>query len=168
MQKKLNVWIALTLCVLLASCASPTPAAPTQAVQAPEATQPAATQASQAGTGDAGLKFTGMVATPQNWTEAEIRAMDTIDVESSNSQGQASTYTGVPLAKLIEAAGVQADATTLVFIGSDGFQAEAALAEVKSCDQCIVSFRNKGGFSMVMPGFPSNLQVKGVVEIQAK
>jgi hypothetical protein len=31
-----------------------------------------------------------------------------------------------------------------------------------------VSFRNQGGFSIVMPGYPGNMQVKGVVEIQVK
>ena len=39
---------------------------------------------------------------------------------------------------------------------------------VQACDDCIVSFRNQGGFSIVMPGFAGNVQVKGVIEIQVK
>ena len=37
-----------------------------------------------------------------------------------------------------------------------------------ACEDCIVSFRNQGGFSIVMPGYSGKLQVKGVVEIQVK
>jgi hypothetical protein len=50
----------------------------------------------------------------------------------------------------------------------DGYTAEVALADVKACQDCIVSFRKQGGFSTVLPGFPGNVQVKGVIEIQAK
>jgi hypothetical protein len=42
------------------------------------------------------------------------------------------------------------------------------LAEIQACTDCIVSFRNNGGFSTVLPGFPNNVQVKGVVEIQVR
>jgi len=37
-----------------------------------------------------------------------------------------------------------------------------------ACTDCIVSFRDQGGFSIVMPNFPGKLQVKGVVEMQVK
>jgi hypothetical protein len=43
-----------------------------------------------------------------------------------------------------------------------------ALAEVQASADCIVSSRNQGGFSTVLPGFPGNVRVKGVVEIQVK
>jgi hypothetical protein len=46
--------------------------------------------------------------------------------------------------------------------------AEAPLADIQACADCIVSFRNQGGFSIVAPGFPGNVQVKGVVEIQVR
>ena len=39
---------------------------------------------------------------------------------------------------------------------------------IEACADCIVSFRNQGGFSIVAPGFPGNVQVKGVIEIQVK
>jgi len=45
---------------------------------------------------------------------------------------------------------------------------EVALADVHACSDCILSFRNQGGFSSVLPGFPGNLQLKGVIEIQVK
>jgi hypothetical protein len=94
--------------------------------------------------------------------------MDTIDAESTNKSGETSTYTGVPIKDLLDKAGVKADATTVVFVADDDYTAEVALAEVQGCADCIVSFRNQGGFSTVLPGFPGSLQVKGVIEIQVK
>jgi hypothetical protein len=94
--------------------------------------------------------------------------MDTIEAESTNKSGETSTYTGVPVNALLDLAGVKSDASTVVFVADDGYAAEVALDEVRACQDCIASFRNKGGFSIVMPGFPGNLQVKGVIEIQVK
>jgi hypothetical protein len=116
----------------------------------------------------AALKITGNVSQEIGWLEEDVRAMETMDAESTNKSGETTTYTGVSINKLLEMAGPAADATTVVFVAEDGYTAEVTLAEVQGCADCIVSFRNQSGFSIVMPGFPSNLQVKGVVEIQVK
>jgi DMSO/TMAO reductase YedYZ molybdopterin-dependent catalytic subunit len=127
--------------------------------------------AGQAGSGipeDAALKITGSVENEIGWTEEKIRSMDTIEAESTNKAGETSTYTGVLISDLLGKAKPNADASTLVFVADDGYTAEAPLADIQSCADCIVSFRNQGGFSIVAPGFAGNVQVKGVVEIQVK
>ena len=125
----------------------------------------------QAGGGipeNAALKITGLVESEIGWTEDKIRSMDTMDAESTNSKGETETYTGVALNDLLGKAGPTSEATTLVLIADDGYSAEVALVEVQACEDCILSFRNQGGFRSVLPGFPGNAQVKGVVEIQVK
>jgi hypothetical protein len=117
---------------------------------------------------NAALKITGSVDKEIGWTEEQVRAMDTIEAESTNKKGETSTYTGVPIKALLDKASVKSDATTVVFVADDDYTAEAALSDVQGCSDCIVSFRDQGGLSIVMPNFPSNLQVKGVVEIQVK
>jgi tungstate transport system substrate-binding protein len=124
------------------------------------------TQASAGG--DVALKVTGKVETEMEWSEETVRAMDTIEAQSTNNKGETSTYTGVPVNALLELAGVQSDAATLVFVADDGYTAKLPLADVQACQDCIVSFRNQGGFSMVMPGFEGSAQVKGVIEIQVQ
>ena len=114
------------------------------------------------------LKITGNVNQEMGWTEEEVRAMDTMDAESTNKSGETETYTGVSLNALLELAGPANDATVVTFVADDGYTAEVTLAEVQGCADCIASFRNQGGFSIVMPGFSSKVQVKGVVEIQVK
>jgi DMSO/TMAO reductase YedYZ molybdopterin-dependent catalytic subunit len=117
---------------------------------------------------NAAFKITGNVKTQVGWTEEKIRSMDTIEAEYTNKEGETQTYTGVRIADLLGKAGPKADATTLVFVADDGYSAEVPLADVVGCTDCIVSFRNQGGFSIVAPGLPGNVQVKGVVEIQVK
>jgi tungstate transport system substrate-binding protein len=118
--------------------------------------------------GDVALKITGNVSQEIGWAEEEVRAMETMEAQSTNKQGETSTYTGVLINSLLEMAEPAADATTVVYVADDGYTAEVTLAEVQACEDCIVSFRNQGGFSIVMPDFPGNLQVKGVIEIQVK
>jgi DMSO/TMAO reductase YedYZ molybdopterin-dependent catalytic subunit len=117
---------------------------------------------------NAALKITGHVETEVGWTEEKIRSMDTIEAESTNKEGETSTYTGVRISDLLSKASPQDGATTVVFVADDGYSAEAPLADIEACADCIVSFRNQGGFSIVAPEFPGNVQVKGVVEIQVK
>ncbi|MBN1582527.1 MAG: substrate-binding domain-containing protein [Anaerolineae bacterium] len=122
----------------------------------------------QAAGGDVALKITGMVEQEMGWTEDQVKAMETMDAESTNKAGEVSTYTGVSIVSLLDLAKPQADAQTVVYVADDGFTGEVPLADVTACADCIISFRNQGGFSVVMPGFPGNVQVKGVVEIQIK
>ncbi|NLS76663.1 MAG: solute-binding protein [Chloroflexi bacterium] len=133
----------------------------------PDSTAWREAQAGAAATG-AALKVTGKVTKEMSWTEAEVKAMPTMEATSTNKEGVASTYTGVSLNALLELAGVQAGTATLVLVADDGFTAEVPLADAQACKDCIVSFRNQGGFSMVMPGMSNKAQVKGVVEIQVK
>lgn len=117
---------------------------------------------------DAALKVTGNVDSEVGWSEKDVRAMNTAQAEFTNKDGETNTYTGVPLNDLLDKAGAKSDATTIVFVADDGFTSEVDLAEVKACADCIVSFRDEGGFTMVMPGFSNKAQVKGVIEIQVK
>jgi len=124
--------------------------------------------AKEAAPAAAALKITGMVDKEMAWSEAEIKAMPTMESERANKEGVMEKYTGVSIAKLLEMANPKADATTIVFVADDGFTAEAPLADIVKCETCIVSFRTQGGFSVVAPDFSSKVQVKGVIEIQVK
>ncbi len=79
-------------------------------------------------------------------------------------------YEGVSLNALLDLAGIQDGAKTLVITASDGFSTEAAsLAEVRACADCLVAFTDTTeSFTMVMPGLSSSAWVKGVVRLEAK
>lgn len=116
----------------------------------------------------AAIVIIGEVNTETGWLEDDIRAMETLDVESENSKGEAETYTGVPVNTLLDLVGVKASATAVVFSNPDGESAEVTLVDMRACSSCILSFRNQGGFSLVAPDFGKNVQIKGVDKIAVK
>jgi len=81
----------------------------------------------------AALKITGKVGKEMGWPEADIRAMKTIDVKSTNNKGEAATYTGVLISDLLALAAPAADAKTIEFVAEDGYKIEAPLADVLAC-----------------------------------
>ncbi|HOA25661.1 MAG TPA: molybdopterin-dependent oxidoreductase [Aggregatilineales bacterium] len=119
-------------------------------------------------TGAQGLSITGMVDNEMSWTEEEVRAMETMEAVGTNNSGEEETYTGVSMNMLLDQAGVQDGATTVVLVGADGYEVEVPLADLRACSDCIVSFRNQGGFSSVLPGFPNNTRVRGLVEMRVQ
>ncbi|MFN2108729.1 MAG: molybdopterin-dependent oxidoreductase [Anaerolineae bacterium] len=148
MRKSLVAVLALVLVIILAACSGTGTTG-----GAPE---------------DAALKITGNVNSEVGWSEEDVRAMDTVQTDFTNKDGETSTYTGVLLNDLLDKAGVKGEATAIVFVADDGYTAEVTLDEVKACTNCIVGFRDEGGFLMVMPDFSNKAQVKGVIEIQVK
>lgn len=95
----------------------------------------------------------------------QLEGMNTIVSEATKKDGSTTEYTGVLVTDLLDAAG--AAGGTVVFIASDGYEAELSLAELEGCVDCIVAFDGEE-LRMVLPGFPSSVQIKGVVEIQVK
>jgi len=94
------------------------------------------------------------------WAEDEIKAMDTMDVETETSQGEMNTYTGVSLNALLDVAEPAADASTLVIIAIDGYLVEVDLAEIRACQDCTLSSPVQGGFRGTFPGFPGSVAVR--------
>lgn len=116
----------------------------------------------------AGLKITGLVGAELAWAEADLKAMEAMDVDYTNKDGETATFNGVSLAALLALAGPKAEATTLIFVADDGYTAELPLADALACEKCIVAFSDDGTLRMVMPDMSSKVNVKGVVEIQVK
>lgn len=166
--------ILVALSLGLAGCqpAAPEVIATVAAATAAPATEAPATAApvnvAPTVAGPIALKVTGNVAKEQGWSEAEVKAMKTLNVQFTNKKGKTETYTGVLITDLLAAAQPNGTAVTVTFVADDGFTADVNLKELSSCTDCIVAFRDKGGFSTVLPSFPGNLQVKGVIEIKVK
>ena len=118
--------------------------------------------------GPIALTITGMVKNEQAWTEAEIQAMETMEAEALNNSGETDTYTGVSVNSLLALADVKNQATAVTFITGDGETLEMPLADLQTCENCILSFRTQGGFSTTFPGFDDLPRLRDVVEIQVK
>jgi hypothetical protein len=131
MKSLWKVLLPLVALGLLASCTSATlPAVP------------AATEAT--------LQTTGSIAGEQTFTAETLRALGTRETACTNKDGETTTYTSVPFTTLLDAVGATADITPLIFAASNGYEAQAMLADVTACDGCIVAFQDQGGFRVVL------------------
>jgi len=148
----------LMLALLLVGCST----------AAPEEPAPAEPEAAEETTDETTVAFTGQVERETTFTESELKAMETIDVEDTNNNGETVTRTGVPINSLLDMVGVNEDATTLVIVSDEGEEVEVDFAEVRACTQCILAFRTRGGFRSTLPGFPGSVQVRGVIEIRVQ
>jgi PBP superfamily domain/Oxidoreductase molybdopterin binding domain len=118
-------------------------------------------------TGD--LVISGAVEKPSGLTEADLRGMEVVKITAEHPKSGMADYEGVRLGALLALAKPAANAKTIVFTAADGFSAEADLAEMQGCADCLVAFTNTPGkLKMVMPGLPSKLWVKDVITIELK
>lgn len=147
MEKKLSLMVVIltAAALLLAACGG--------------AAEPAVEEA-PAEAGEAALTV-GDTA----YTMSELEGMETMVVEYEKKDGSTEEYTGVPVLEVLADAGAAGD--TVVFVASDGYEAELAMSELEGCADCVVAF-DDGALRLVLPGFPGNVQVKGVVEMMAK
>lgn len=111
----------LVLVVALAGCGQA--AAPEAAAENPPAAEEQPSE-SAGGASDADLSITGLVGSEQALARADLEAMDTIEVVTTNKDGEEKTYSGVLISALLDKAAVQDGATTIVFIADDGYEVE--------------------------------------------
>jgi len=141
------------------------PVEPT-ATTAPEPT--ATTAVAQPTNPDAALTIKGLVTAETAWTMDELHGMEVVTLNVVHPKKGDQTAEGVRLNALLDLAGFKPEAATLVITASDGYIAEAALADVRACADCLIAFNESGQLKSVMPGFESSFWVKDVVSIEVK
>lgn len=114
------------------------------------------------------LTLSGDFVESREWTWAELEALGTVTATVAGPNDAPETeYTGISLVALLEAAGLGADATTLVATAGDDFTTEIAVAEVKACENCLI-VTEEGALRLIMPGFDGKAWVSGLVSLEAR
>jgi DMSO/TMAO reductase YedYZ molybdopterin-dependent catalytic subunit len=135
---------------------------PTEAAAPTE--EPAAAEA-----GEADLMVTGLVGNPLALGDAALQEMDVVEATVEHPKQGEQTYRGVRLNDLLDMAEPNDEAAAVAFVAGDGYSAEAPLGDVQGCDDCLLAFDDEpGAYRMVLPGFQSNVWVKGVVTIEVR
>ena len=115
------------------------------------------------------LVIVGLVNQPLGFMEADLRGMDVLKITAEHPKSGTADYEGVSLNALLDMAGVQDGATTLVVTAADGYSAEISLDDIRACENCLLGFTNTlEKFKMVMPGLASGAWVKDVVSLEVK
>jgi len=149
MRNKLQfLLVGLVVLAFLAGCASSPEANPVVEDNAPVAEE-----------------VTALLVGKVPFTTSQLEGLETLAVEYAGKEGEVTEFSGVLVMDLLAEAGLTGD--MVVFIASDGYQADLALSELEGCVDCIVAFDDEG-LRLVLPGFATNLQVKGVVEVAVK
>lgn len=125
----------------------------------------AGSDVAEAEAGEAALAVTGSAAA--EWTLDDLAAMPQVEAEVTNKDGETQQYAGPSLVALLEAAGVS-EADTITLVASDGYEVDVAWSELQDCEDCIVALQDDGTVRSVLPGFPGNTGVKGLVEMRVQ
>ena len=152
MRKTTALLLILLLALAAAGCGDDEEATATTA--APAATTVAA--------GETVLTVAGTA-----FTMADLEALGAVTLTLEHPKNGATEYTGVRLNGVLALANIDAAATTLSLIASDGYSFDLAMADASACADCLISFNDEGGLNMAMPGMESKAWVKDVVEITA-
>jgi DMSO/TMAO reductase YedYZ molybdopterin-dependent catalytic subunit len=140
--------------------------APAEPTAAPVPTEAEASAEPPAGTT---LWITGQAANSLALSEAALHALQVVKLTAEHPKKGATQYEGVSLNALLDLAGAQPDAKTLVLTASDGYSTSVDLATVRACKDCLLAFtEDEGVYALVMPGFESSAWVKNLVKIEVK
>lgn len=168
-MRRIPVLWLVVFALAIAACApaaTPVPVEPTAVPVEPTAVPP--TEAPAAASTPT-LVVTGLVANELALAEADLRAMEVVDLQAEHPKKGMQDYTGVRMSTLMAQAGVEAEATTLVITAVDGFSAEIDVPTLTACTDCLLAFTDSPeSFSAVMPGQSSKLWVKDVVSLEFK
>lgn len=117
--------------------------------------------------GPPALSVTGKVGRPLAWTLDELKALGMENLTLEHPKKGPTEYAGVRLSKVLDRIDLAADAATLVFVASDGFSAEVAVADARACTDCLVTIDGTT-LSLAMPGMSSKAWVKAVIGLEVK
>ncbi len=124
------------------------------------------------------LSITGDVSQPVTYSFADLAGMEQVDLkeilmEKSTGEDEVTSWSGVPLAILLEEAGA-GDFATLTVLAADGYAIEVPAGEIgdaiialKDSGEWIAEVTpDKGPIRLVTPDTPANRWVFQVTEIQ--
>jgi hypothetical protein len=167
-MKRVPVLWLMALVLVAAACApaaTPAPVEPTAVP--PTAVPPTAIPPTEAPAAAPTLMVTGLVAKELALAEADLRAMEVVDLQAEHPKKGLQDYTGVRMSTLMTLAQVKPEAATLVITASDGFSAEIDVPTLTACTDCLLAFTDTPeSFLAVMPGQSSKLWVKDVVSLE--
>ena len=161
-MKRIPVLFLAVFALAVAACAPAATPIPVEPTAVPPTEAPAAVSTPT-------LVVTGLVANELALAEADLRAMEVIDLQAEHPKKGMQDYTGVRMSTLMTLAQVKPEAATLLITASDGFSAEIDVPTLTACTDCLLAFTDTPeSFMAVMPGQSSKLWVKDVVSLEFK
>jgi hypothetical protein len=112
------------------------------------------------------LSITGKVQAQKSWSLDEIKAMPNVKANAKNAKGKAEAFSGVAIVDLLKSVVLLPEAKDVGFVSSSGKRVSYSLSFIQSCATCMLAYKTKGGFVLVVTGVAQPMAINGVVEIQ--
>jgi len=112
------------------------------------------------------LSITGKVQSPVSWSLDEIKSMPIVNANAKNAKGKVEAFSGVAIVDLLKNVVILPEAKDIGFLNSSGKRVSYSLAYIQSCPTCLLAYKNKGGFVLVVTGVAQPMAINGVKEIQ--
>jgi len=146
--------------LLVAGCAQEsTPVPPTPTIESTAVPTTVPTEAQPTPT----AAPTVITVNGKAFTMDNLKALDQVTVDYTDKEGNVTPYTGVLITDLLTAS-KSSPAVTLTLIGSDGYEASMAVADLT--DQDIIAITDDGTLRSVLPEQSGKLNVKGVAKLR--
>jgi len=114
------------------------------------------------------LTIEGLVNQELTLKDADLRALEIITISAEAKDGP-KDFQGILLNQLLDLAGLQDGATTLVFTASDNYSSKVNLSDVRDCPKSLLAFlETPGTYMIVLPDLATSTWVKNVVKIEVK
>lgn len=148
--------VLVALMLSLSGCTSPTVTPSATPTPTPEPQGPVV------------LTITGKVDKTLSLTMADLLKYENKSASVTNKNNTTESFTGPSLNKILDAAGLKSDATTLRFIGSDGYNKTINVTDVRASADALISIGSDGTLKNIVPGQPKNTYVGKLVRIEVE
>lgn len=114
------------------------------------------------------LTIEGLVDSPLTLTLDDLKQLEQTTITATDRDGVATTYTGVPITAVLEAAGITDAATQVVFTGGDGYSQTVSLEDLRADGLAIIAFMDDGSLRNIIPSLQPRYWVKGLVKLDVE
>jgi len=110
----------------------------------------------------------GLVDNPMTITGDTIKSMNPVTITMDHPKLGRKEYTGVRWSELLPLFKVQAAATLVEFSCTDGYIAQATLAEMAASPDSMLAVGDDGSLNAAMPGFYGKAWARDIIQIEFK
>jgi len=114
------------------------------------------------------VAISGLVSTPRSYSVNDLRALPQVTVKAKDRTGADVTFSGVPMATILQAIGLKPETKSLVFTGADNYQQEVPIEAIRADPDAIIALLDDGTIRNILPTLAPRFWVSTLVTIEAR
>lgn len=114
------------------------------------------------------VAISGVVATARSFTVTDLRALPQVTVAAKDRTGADVSYSGTPLAVVLQAVGMRPEAREVVFTGADNYQQAIPIEAIKGDANAILALIANGTIRNILPTLAPRFWVSDLIKIEVR